>query len=61
MPVSQYYKGSGSEVMRSMQDRYGEEDGKRVFYAIANKRGMNRPGKKVGKHKRKHRKVSRKR
>jgi hypothetical protein len=31
--------------MKSMQDRYGEEGGKRVFYATANKKGMNRPGK----------------
>jgi hypothetical protein len=45
MPVSEYYKGSGTEVMNSMQKRYGPEKGKRVFYATANKRGMNRPGK----------------
>lgn len=49
MPVSEYYKGSGKKVMKSMQDRYGEEGGKRVFYATANKRGMNRPGKKSSK------------
>jgi hypothetical protein len=35
--------------MKSMQDRYGEEGGKRVFYATANKKGMNRPGKKRSK------------
>ena len=48
MPIEEYYKGSGREVMRSMKERYGEEGGKRVFYATANKRGMNRPGKKGG-------------
>ena len=46
MPVEEYYKGSGNKVMRSMQRRYGKKAGKRVFYATANKRGMNRPGKK---------------
>ena len=45
MPVSEYYKGRGEEVMRSMQKRYGKKGGKRVFYATANKRGLNRPGK----------------
>lgn len=45
MPVSEYYRGSGEKVMHSMQRRYGKEGGKRVFYATANKRKMNRPGK----------------
>jgi hypothetical protein len=54
MPVKEYYKGHGDEVMSSMKKRYGEEGGKRVFYATANKRGMNRPGKKS--HKKKSRK-----
>ena len=53
MPVSEYYKGSGEKVMRSMKKRYGEEGGERVFHATANKRGMNRPGKKGGKKARK--------
>jgi hypothetical protein len=44
-PISGYFKGSGRKVMKSMQDRYGEDGGKRVFYATANKKGMNRPGK----------------
>jgi hypothetical protein len=43
MPVSEYYKGEGGAVMRSMQKRYGKNAGKRVFYATANKRGM-KPG-----------------
>jgi len=46
MPVSEYYKGEGSKVMRSMKKRYGKKSGERVFYATANKRGLNRPGKK---------------
>ena len=46
MPVSEYYKGSGSKVMSNMKREYGEKEGERVFYATANKRIMNRPGKK---------------
>jgi len=46
MPVSEYYKGDGDEVMRSMVKRYGAKKGKQVFYATANARGLNRPGKK---------------
>jgi hypothetical protein len=38
MPLSKYFKGSGEDVMSSMQDEYGEEKGKRVFYATVNKR-----------------------
>jgi len=41
MPISKYYKGSGEEVMSDMKERYGEKVGKRVFYATANKKGMN--------------------
>jgi len=46
VPVGEYYKGAGDKVMANMKREYGEEGGKRVFYATANKRGMNRPGKK---------------
>lgn len=43
MPVSEYYKGSGTKVMRSMKKRYGAKGGERVFYATANSRkGMER-------------------
>ncbi len=38
MPISEYYGGHGREVMHSMKEQYGEEKGKRVFYATANKR-----------------------
>ena len=51
-PVSEYYKGSGTKVMKSMKKRYGDKAGERVFYATANARGMNRPGKR-GKRRRK--------
>lgn len=44
MPVSEYYKGSGRKVMRSMKKSYGPETGKRVFYATANKMGMKPSG-----------------
>jgi hypothetical protein len=51
MPVSEYYKGEGNKVMSSMKKRYGDKEGERVFYATANKKGMNRPGNKKGKKK----------
>jgi len=41
MPVEEYFKGSGGSVMESMKKRYGEKKGKSVFYATANKKGMN--------------------
>lgn len=37
MPLSKYFKGSGEKVMSSMKKEYGEEKGKQVFYATANK------------------------
>jgi hypothetical protein len=40
MPISAYYKGSGRKVMKRLQAEYGPEKGKRVFYAMANKKGM---------------------
>ena len=40
--------------MSDMKRRYGEKGGERVFYATANKRGMNRPGKRTKKHGKKH-------
>jgi hypothetical protein len=53
MPIREYYKGSGTKVMSSMKKRYGDKEGERVFYATANARNMNRPGKKKGKKGRK--------
>jgi len=48
MPVSEYFKGHGTEVMANMQKQYGGKKGKSVFYATANKKGQT-AGKK-GKH-----------
>jgi hypothetical protein len=41
MPIREYYGGKGEQVMREMKKRYGAEKGERVFYATANKRGLN--------------------
>ena len=59
MPISGYYKGRGTEVMRSMVKSYGKKKAKEVFYAKANKDksmgikdklvGMKRAGKLRGK------------
>lgn len=38
MPISEYFKGKGREVMDKMKDEYGPEDGERVFYATEAKR-----------------------
>ena len=54
MPLSKYYGGHGESVMEEMQERYGSEKGKRVFYATANKRGEN-VGRSVRKARAKHR------
>jgi hypothetical protein len=40
MPISKYFKGKGEQVLSDMKDRYGEDKGKSVFYATANKNGM---------------------
>jgi hypothetical protein len=40
MPLGKYFKGKGEEVMSDMKDRYGQDKGKQVFYATANKRGL---------------------
>jgi len=42
MPINKYFKGHGDEVMRNMEKEYGPEQGKRVFYATANKRKKKR-------------------
>ena len=52
MPISRYFKGHGEEVMKNMAKQYGEEKGKRVFYATANARG-EKPGKSKSKSARK--------
>jgi hypothetical protein len=50
MPVSEYYKGHGEKVMGNMMKEYGAKKGKEVFYATANKKGMNRLGKGKKRH-----------
>jgi hypothetical protein len=49
MPVSKYFGGHGEKVMSSMRKQYGEEKGKQVFYATANKKGVG-PTAKTAKH-----------
>jgi HSP90 family molecular chaperone len=44
MPVSKYFKGSGSKVMKRMKEQYGAKKGKQVFYATAQKTGMTGSG-----------------
>lgn len=41
MPLSKYFKGHGDEVMDKMKKKYGDKKGKSVFYATANKKGLN--------------------
>ena len=41
MPIKKYFKGKGRKVMKGMKERYGDEKGKEVFYATANKQDMN--------------------
>ena len=52
MPVEKYFKGKGREVLKKMRERYGSKEGTRVFYATANSRDMNPPGKKRKKSRR---------
>jgi hypothetical protein len=37
MPISHYFHGKGTHVMKEMVNRYGAKKGKSVFYAVANK------------------------
>lgn len=37
MPVSEHFGGKGEKVMRSMKKKYGEKEGKSIFYATDNK------------------------
>jgi len=38
MPLSKYFKGKGEKVMSAIKKTYGTEKGKKVFYALANKK-----------------------
>jgi len=48
MPLSKYFKGKGEQVMSDMQDRYGADKGKQVFYATANSRPGMKPADETG-------------
>lgn len=41
MPLSKYYGGHGEKVMKSMKETYGKDKGESVFYATANKKGLD--------------------
>ena len=43
MPVGEYFKGKGSQVMQKMLQQYGPKKGKQVFYATANKKPSMKP------------------
>lgn len=45
-PVSSYYGGEGRTVMKNMKEEYGDDEGKRVFYATANKQAKKSSKKK---------------
>jgi hypothetical protein len=45
MPISEYFKGKGEQVMAALRKRYGAERGERIFYALAKARGMEPPDK----------------
>jgi hypothetical protein len=49
MPLSKYFGGHGKEVMSSMQKKYGK-DAESIFYATANKKGLNPSDKVKKKH-----------
>ena len=49
MPLSKYFKSSGKKVMSSMKKQYGDEKGKSVFYATANKYKSLGPSDKITK------------
>ena len=42
MPISEYYKGHGDEVMSNMKKEYGDKEGERAFYATNNKRNKGK-------------------
>jgi hypothetical protein len=47
MPIGEYFKNHGDEVMSSMKNTYKDpKKAESVFYATANKTGM-KPGKKA--------------
>jgi hypothetical protein len=49
MPLSNYFKGHGEQVMSKMKKKYGGKKGEQVFYATANKNKALAPDKVPGK------------
>lgn len=43
MPIDAYYRGSGSQVLATMREKYGNAKGTSVFYATANKNPAMKP------------------
>lgn len=37
MPISHYFNGYGTAVMKKLVNEYGAKKGKSVFYALSNK------------------------
>lgn len=44
MPLDNYFKGHGIEVMNNMTKEYGAKKAKNVFYGTANSKGMKPKG-----------------
>lgn len=43
MPVSEYFRGKGKKVMKSLKSQYGDEKGEHVFYALSNRKSGMKP------------------
>ena len=42
-PISEYFKGHGSQVMADMKKKNGDQEGESEFYATANSRPGMKP------------------
>ena len=40
MPLNQYFKGKGKEIMKKMKKKYGKKKGEQVFHATAKNKGL---------------------
>jgi len=54
MPISEYFGGHGTEVMKELKAKHGEEAGERIFYATANKEGQKLAEDAAARHSRLH-------
>jgi hypothetical protein len=43
MPVDEYFKGHGSQVLASIKEKHGDKKGTSIFYATANKHPDMKP------------------